>query len=399
MPFVNSAPSWDDQGPNSLNTQVLNLDVEYDGRAVEANIYVDSTDGEYSAKLPLSTLGDPDKRSVEVMFAVDTSGSMAGQIASVSSKLTKFMADINAAVPSNVSTKFGIHIHSDTGQGEFFGFTDVVNPTTRQKALADTTEPRPTNQADPGDGWPFSDAMSDVPADVSTAMSNWAGPWLQGGGDLPESQREALDSIAHYAPYFYSVGSYRGITRYCVLVTDAPSHGRTGTRHNPFRDTQPTGTNTAMDAAGGPLGTALADSRVKLFANGGGGNYDDIITSAQAGFASVPEATGYANADLNTVLKGTIESILTAIIADISGRQTAPSVVVPDDKEYDVRLEVIGENGLLEDTTVRVGVDDRTNPVISNISVVTGFSLHPFDESKLSPGDRIVQSDGTIING
>jgi hypothetical protein len=153
MGFPTSFPKWNDKGFNSKNTQELEIKMEYSGKAIEANLYIDSTDGDYSRVIPLSTLGDTDKRSVELLFAIDTSGSMRVDLATAASACSTFMTDLKAALPTIVEVKFGVHVHSDTGYGEWFGFNDVDTPKVKASCNAATIA-RPSSQSNPGTGFP-----------------------------------------------------------------------------------------------------------------------------------------------------------------------------------------------------------------------------------------------------
>lgn len=123
---------------------------------------------------------DGDKPKADIVFLVDTTGSMGSDIRNVSDNLSKFASGL-----SDCDVQFGLVDYKDV-----------------------------TSDADPLTQYPFTDDIGSIKSQLDVLAGS-----VTGGGDLNESALEAIDSGLRY--------SFRSdATKQFILLTDAPFHDK-----------------------------------------------------------------------------------------------------------------------------------------------------------------------------
>lgn len=146
----------------------------------------------------LETEGDTDapvaeKQTADIVFVVDTTGSMGGTIDSVSNNLYTFC---NSLVNDNVDARFALYEFKDAtvdGEANAFGFVTFPTSGTGGKWTQD-------------------------PEELRTQLQKLD---IDGGGDGPETPDYALDRVDDELYTTDGSGWRSGATRYVFLITDA----------------------------------------------------------------------------------------------------------------------------------------------------------------------------------
>ena len=121
----------------------------------------------------------------DVYFLADTTGSMSSILSAVQTGANNILTALNGL---GVNLAFGVGNYKDFASGDPYGFQHQVSPT-------------------------------NVTATVTAAINTWA---AAGGGDLPEADLFALESLA--VPPGGTIGWRAGSKRIIVWFGDAPGH-------------------------------------------------------------------------------------------------------------------------------------------------------------------------------
>lgn len=121
----------------------------------------------------------------DVYFLADTTGSMGGILSAVQTGANNILTALSGL---GIDMMFGVGNYKDFGSGDPFAFKHQLSPT-------------------------------NVVANVTTAINAWV---ASGGGDFPEGQLFALNSLA--VPPGGSIGWRPGSKRIIVWFGDAPGH-------------------------------------------------------------------------------------------------------------------------------------------------------------------------------
>lgn len=135
-----------------------------------------------SQKQPIAVTGAPPTAALDLMFVIDTTGSMGDELSYLQSELADVIARVRDQAGQSVALRLSVNFYRDDGD-EY-----VVRP------------------------FPFT-------TDIDAALADLAAQTYDGGGDTPEAVDVALaDAISGHQ------WSESATARLCFLVLDAPPH-------------------------------------------------------------------------------------------------------------------------------------------------------------------------------
>jgi von Willebrand factor type A domain len=133
---------------------------------------------------PLTVVLDSDqqRQTLDLMFMIDTTGSMSDELSYLQAELEDVIRDVNDLVGQELSIRLSVNFYRDVGDDY------VVRP------------------------FPFT-------ANIETAIDHLNDQQANGGGDYPEAVEEALENAI-----FEHDWRDAALARLCFLVLDAPPH-------------------------------------------------------------------------------------------------------------------------------------------------------------------------------
>lgn len=231
----------------------------------------------------------------DVYFLADTTGSMSGILNAVQAGANSVLAALGGLA---VDIAFGVGNYKDFASGDPYAFQHQVSPST-------------------------------VTATITTAINAWS---ANGGGDLPEGELFALDSLA--VPAGGAIGWRAGSKRIIVWFGDAPGHDPICTAVSggpPVTEASATAKLVAEHIAVLAISTATPglDDDPKLGATG-------YVAQCGAPGGLPGQATRIANATGGAFVTGinagnivnTIINLVTAAVAAIQNVKLVPSASV-----------------------------------------------------------------------